>query len=85
MKAAVLEAADETGLDARYIAAVLFKESDGCVRVKTSVSPNAGVRNPGLFQSANGEYTCNDPDAGTPMQNPCPARQIEGECRIPFF
>lgn len=43
------------------------------------MSPNAGARNPGLLQSANGVHTCNDVGAGVPLLNPCPEAQIDGE------
>ena len=61
----------------------------GCVRVKTSVSPNAGIRNPGLLQCFNGEHTCNDAGRGIQLLTPCPEKQINGEfllsCRWCWF
>ncbi|OAA44114.1 hypothetical protein NOR_03842 [Metarhizium rileyi] len=55
-----------TGVDKRFILAVIMQESNGCVRVPTT---NNGVRNPGLMQSHNGSGSC----AGV---NPCPAGTI---------
>lgn len=51
-----------------------MQETQGCVRAKTSVSPD-GIRNPGLFQSFKGNHTCND---NGKVQNPCPKDQILG-------
>lgn len=58
-----------TGIDPRFIFAIMMQESNGCVRAPTS---NYGVRNPGLMQSHNGAGTCND----GAVQNPCPASQV---------
>jgi hypothetical protein len=58
-----------TGIDPRFILAIMMQESNGCVRAPTT---NYGVRNPGLMQSHNGAGTCND---GT-VQNPCPASEV---------
>lgn len=81
VKAAVKQAGSDSGLDPRFILAAVFQESAGCVRVKTSYSPNLGIRNPGLLQGPDGEHTCNDPEAGVDMLNPCPEEQIYGESR----
>jgi LysM repeat protein len=62
--------AGETGVDARFILAVVMQESGGCVRAPTS---NYGVRNPGLMQSHNGVGSCND---NGQVQQPCPAVAI---------
>lgn len=61
--------AGETGIDARYILAILMQESNGCVRVPTT---NWGVRNPGLMQDHDGAATCNE----NGVQNPCPSNTI---------
>lgn len=79
MRAAIQKAGSDSGLDPRFILAAVFQESAGCVRVKTSYSPNLGIRNPGLLQGPNGDHTCNDADAGVPQLNPCPDEQINGE------
>ena len=50
-------AADATGVDHRFILAVIMQESGGCVRAPTT---NYGVRNPGLMQDHNGSGTCNE-------------------------
>ncbi|OCK78407.1 carbohydrate-binding module family 50 protein [Lepidopterella palustris CBS 459.81] len=59
----------ESGVDARFILAIILQESNGCVRVPTT---NWGVRNPGLMQDHNGAATCNE----NGVQNPCPADTI---------
>jgi hypothetical protein len=63
--------AAETGVDQRFIFAVLLQESNGCVRAPTT---NYGVRNPGLMQDHKGQATCNE---GYNVKNPCPAEIIE--------
>ncbi|CAO1598755.1 hypothetical protein XANCAGTX0491_002515 [Xanthoria calcicola] len=70
---AILTIAAATTTDPRFILAIILQESNGCVRVPTSFSPNT-VRNPGLMQSHNGPATCNE-DA-SPLY-PCPAATIE--------
>ena len=71
MRVGVQKVAAETGLDDRFILAVLLQESNGCVRAPTT---NNGVRNPGLMQDHNGEATCNE---GGHVQIPCPSATIE--------
>ena len=66
IKAAIGQAASQTGVDNRFILAIIMQESKGCVRVPTT---NNGVVNPGLMQSHNGSGTC----AGV---NPCPNAKI---------
>ncbi|TQV91568.1 muramidase [Cordyceps javanica] len=66
IKNAISQVSGESGVDKRFILAVMMQESKGCVRVPTT---DNGVRNPGLMQSHNGSGSC----AG---QNPCPASQI---------
>ena len=61
--------ASETGIDARFILAIMMQESNGCVRAPTT---NWGVRNPGLMQDHNGAATCNE----NGVQNPCPSSTI---------
>ncbi|TQS32316.1 hypothetical protein Golomagni_07371, partial [Golovinomyces magnicellulatus] len=63
---AIQQVSGETGVDARFILAIVMQESKGCVRVPTT---NNGVVNPGLMQSHNGSGSC----AG---QNPCPKDTI---------
>ena len=82
LKSSIKEVAEESGLDARFILAAVFKESQGCVRVKTSISPNEGFRNPGLLQCFNGEHTCNDESRGISLRTPCPEEQIKGSCPL---
>ncbi|CEJ83013.1 hypothetical protein VHEMI03047 [[Torrubiella] hemipterigena] len=71
MKAAITKVSGETGVDARYILAIVMQESNGCVRAPTT---NYGVRNPGLMQSHDGPNSC----FGT---SPCPSSTIEGMIR----
>ena len=61
--------ASETGIDARFILAIMMQESNGCVRAPTT---NWGVRNPGLMQDHNGAATCNE----NGVQTPCPSSTI---------
>lgn len=71
IKAAITKIAGESGVDARFILAVVMQESNGCARVHTT---DNGVVNPGLMQSHNGKGSCNINGA---VQNPCPASEIE--------
>ncbi|KAJ6786127.1 hypothetical protein PWT90_02483 [Aphanocladium album] len=66
----IQKAAAATGVDHRFILAVIMQESGGCVRVQTT---NYGVRNPGMMQDHDGEATCNDNGW---VQNPCPSDTI---------
>jgi hypothetical protein len=63
--------ASETGIDARFILAIIMQESKGCVRVH---STNNGVQNTGLMQSHAGEGSCNN---GSGMTTPCPSSMIK--------
>ena len=63
-------ASKATGVDHRFILAILMQESHGCVRAPTT---NYGVRNPGLMQDHNGAATCNENGS---VQNPCPSSTI---------
>lgn len=69
----ITAASDATGVDARFILAILMQESGGCVRAPTS---NYGVRNPGLMQDHDGNATCNSDVTGV-VQTPCPADTIK--------
>lgn len=84
LKAAIKQAASDSGLDARFILAAVVQESAMCVRVKTSYSSTQGYRNPGLLQCFNGDHTCNDVDAGIPQLVPCPDAQIKGKLLSPL-
>ncbi|GFP54389.1 hypothetical protein TASIC1_0004001200 [Trichoderma asperellum] len=59
-----------TGVDHRFVLAILMQESHGCVRVNTTTG---GVRNPGLMQDHNGVGSCNDNHT---VQKPCPSATI---------
>lgn len=71
MKSAIQSVASSTGVDARFILAIVMQESNGCVRAPTT---NYGVTNPGLMQSHDGAGTCNS-GAGA-AQSPCPMQEI---------
>ncbi|KAI9896753.1 hypothetical protein N3K66_008925 [Trichothecium roseum] len=66
INSAIQQVSGETGVDSRFILAIVMQESKGCVRAPTT---DNGVVNPGLMQSHNGSGTC----AGV---NPCPQDQI---------
>ncbi|RYP67558.1 hypothetical protein DL771_007170 [Monosporascus sp. 5C6A] len=66
INSAIQQVSGQTGVDNRFILAIIMQESKGCVRAPTT---NNGVVNPGLMQSHNGVGTC----AGV---NPCPAETI---------
>lgn len=66
IQSAIQSVASASGVDERFILAIVMQESEGCVRVPTT---NNGVVNPGLMQSHDGTGTC----AGT---NPCPQSEI---------
>ncbi|KAH8700984.1 hypothetical protein BGW36DRAFT_425783 [Talaromyces proteolyticus] len=61
--------AKSTGVDARFILAIVMQESNGCVRAPTT---NYGVINPGLMQSHDGTGSCNNGG----VLSPCPSSQI---------
>lgn len=69
MSSSIKSVAASTGVDARFIFAIIMQESNGCVRAPTT---NYGVRNPGLMQDHDGAGTCND----ATVQNPCPTSEI---------
>ncbi|KAJ5949650.1 hypothetical protein N7454_001234 [Penicillium verhagenii] len=70
IKTAIQAVATSSGVDARFILAIVMQESNGCVRVQTT---DNGVVNPGLMQSHDGSGSCNKD--GT-VQNPCPYSEI---------
>jgi LysM repeat protein len=70
VKKAIQAVASSSGVDARFILAIVMQESNGCVRVQTT---DNGVVNPGLMQSHDGTGSCNKD--GT-VQNPCPYSEI---------
>lgn len=59
LKTAVIQASKQTGIDKRFILAIAMQESNGCVHVHSTVSPDGKVRNPGLMQDHDGDHTCN--------------------------
>lgn len=70
IKHSVQTVAQSSGVDPRFILAVIMQESNGCVRVPTT---SYSVSNPGLMQSHAGTGSCND---GTNVLTPCPKSQI---------
>lgn len=66
----VVQVSGETGVDPRFIFAIIMQESTGCVRAPTT---NGGVMNPGLMQDHNGTASCNT--AGV-LTTPCPQDTI---------
>ncbi|KAF2748862.1 carbohydrate-binding module family 50 protein [Sporormia fimetaria CBS 119925] len=75
IKAALVKVGQETGIDARFLLAVMMQESKGCPRAPTTVYEHA---NPGLMQSFKGQASCN---SNGNMQNPCPQSVIENMIR----
>ncbi|KAG9688202.1 carbohydrate-binding module family 50 protein, partial [Aureobasidium melanogenum] len=71
IKAAITKVSAASGVDPRFILAIVMQESNGCVRVVTT---SWSVANPGLMQDHAGSGTCN---SGGVIQNPCPASEIE--------
>ncbi|KAJ5718195.1 hypothetical protein N7488_003841 [Penicillium malachiteum] len=70
IKKAIEAVAESSGVDSRFILAIVMQESNGCVRVQTT---DNGVTNPGLMQSHDGTGSCNtDGD----VQDPCPYSEI---------
>lgn len=70
LKSAIQEVASSTGIDSRFILAIIMQESNGCVRAPTTVY---SIANPGLMQSHEGSGSCN---SGSSVQNPCPKSQM---------
>ncbi|KAJ3498986.1 hypothetical protein NLG97_g695 [Lecanicillium saksenae] len=68
----IQKVASETGVDHRFILAIIMQESSGCVRVIPTGGANH--RNPGLMQDHNGGRTCNE---NHNLQTPCPKSTIE--------
>ncbi|KAF7897764.1 uncharacterized protein EAF01_008730 [Botrytis porri] len=70
LKSAISEVAETTGIDSRFILAIVMQESNGCVRAPTTVY---SISNPGLMQSHEGSGSCN---SGSSVQNPCPKSEM---------
>ncbi|KAJ6785975.1 hypothetical protein PWT90_06270 [Aphanocladium album] len=68
VKSAIENVAQSSGVDARFILAIMMQESNGCVRAPTT---NYGVQNPGMMQSHDGANSCYN-------VNPCPKSTIQG-------
>jgi hypothetical protein len=69
LSSAIQSVAGSTGIDPRFILAIVMQESNGCVRAPTT---NYGVVNPGLMQSHDGSGSCNNGG----VQHPCPPTEI---------
>ncbi|KAF2859697.1 hypothetical protein K470DRAFT_218798 [Piedraia hortae CBS 480.64] len=72
LQAAILSSAASSGVDARFILAIVLQESGGCVRVPTT---SYSVSNPGLMQSHEGSHSCN---SGAQVTTPCPLDRLQG-------
>ena len=70
LKSAIQSVAQSSGVDERFILAIVMQESEGCVRAPTTTW---SVSNPGLMQSHAGSGTCN---SGSSVSNPCPMSEI---------
>ncbi|ESZ97766.1 hypothetical protein SBOR_1848 [Sclerotinia borealis F-4128] len=70
LKSAISEVATTTGIDSRFILAIIMQESNGCIRAPTTVY---SISNPGLMQSHEGSGSCN---SGSSVQNPCPKSEM---------
>jgi LysM repeat protein len=68
LSSSIQSVATSSGVDARFILAIVLQESNGCVRVGTT---DNGVSNPGLMQSHSGMGSC-----GNNQQSPCPESEI---------
>ena len=68
LSSSIQSVATSSGVDARFILAIVLQESNGCVRVG---STDNGVSNPGLMQSHSGMGSCGDS-----KQSPCPESEI---------
>jgi hypothetical protein len=66
IKEAINEVTNCTGVDRRYMLAIVMQESKGCVRAPTTSN---GIPNPGLMQSHRGSISCDG-------VNPCPKDRI---------
>ncbi|KAK4543541.1 hypothetical protein LTR36_005436 [Oleoguttula mirabilis] len=75
LKSAIQSVASTSGVDERFILAIVMQESKGCVRVWTTAYSHD---NPGVMQSDEGTGTCNSGTESAPatVQNPCPASEI---------
>ncbi|KAK4988177.1 hypothetical protein LTR66_003394 [Elasticomyces elasticus] len=66
----IVDIANTTQVDERFILATIMQESTGCVRVITT---SYSVANPGLMQSHDGAGSCNRNGV---VQTPCPQSEI---------
>jgi hypothetical protein len=72
IKSALESTSKTTGLDSRFLLAVMMQESKGCVRAPTT---SYGETNPGLFQSFNGLGSCNPDNVNFVVE--CPKKDID--------
>ena len=74
---AIQAVAVKSGVDHRFILAIMMQESGGCVRVYQTANTNG---NPGLMQDHDGPNNCNPLPKGdySQMVSPCPAGSING-------
>jgi hypothetical protein len=82
LKGAIQATAAKTGMDERFLFAIIMQESTGCVRVITT---HYSMSNQGLMQSHGGTASCNTNSANLASQGaigggkvkfPCPAEDI---------
>ena len=71
IESAVQAISSQTGVDNRFILAIIMQESNGCVRAPTTGT----IPNPGLMQSHDGQGTCNSDVTGV-VSNPCPQSEV---------
>ncbi|KAH8657617.1 hypothetical protein BGZ60DRAFT_383824 [Tricladium varicosporioides] len=71
IRSAIESQSKATGVDPRLILAVIMEESTGNLYVKTTISPDGTVHNPGIMQCHEGVATCFGLSPGT-----CPAPTI---------
>ncbi|KAJ9622078.1 hypothetical protein H2203_006959 [Taxawa tesnikishii (nom. ined.)] len=70
IKSSIESVSASSGVDARFILAIVMQESNGCVRVVTTSWSHL---NPGLMQTNQGTGTCNNDSI---VQDPCPDSEI---------
>ncbi|KAF2154010.1 hypothetical protein K461DRAFT_267087 [Myriangium duriaei CBS 260.36] len=75
LKNAIQSVSSSSGVDARFILAIVLQESNGCVRVPTTDwTGEGGHANPGLMQTNQGTGSCN---RNGNVQDPCPDSEIK--------
>ena len=70
LRTAIQEVSKSSGVDPRFILAIVLQESNGCVRVPTT---RGSISNPGLMQTYEGKASCN---SNGNVMTPCPQSEI---------